>query len=938
MTATVRNWCPGQSVPTGPAVRPRHPLAQAVAADPLLRTHCVVATDWAVPERWTAFTLDHPVHRDHSYAVDLDLLLRSGVRDQLAERLSRLFQRAGYGPDSGFGPVGHVVEYLVRPLATVVRVLLDHSAAAASALATARLGVELSPESVLTGRILLWPASAPPSTGTDGTAHPDSAAESPTDATGTDTATVLRALRARAEVLAAAAAQLAPADPQGAREQVLACVDTELDALAPATVQRLDTAARSLLPTGWVSPGQDRLLRQVLDRVAELARAGRRPAVVVDVDLCGLAPHQRTAVALAAAAAPRPGAPTGLPELADAATLPLLPVHHQPGWEHFTAVTGLADRYPELDLAALRSDFEAAYYRPWENLATDRPAPGLPWFAAQVVHLGGEVVFNTARRDRVRLQTEQVLHEAGLHRARLLTMPDDRTRPIAELKVEQLRALAGLEVVAVFDDLAENRQALAAAHPEALSVAVELSGFAHQRGLATVTADRAPVVTGFGLRAEPAPTLSKVASAHRLRLERLRPRRPAQAFAVWLDETATARLAERLAAAADTDAAHTADGVRRHLGGDGGPEGTVRALHRLLTRSRFLKGSRANYPPSRAEADLGAAVAAGEPVRLTAVAFPFKQQGGGLKAEGPGPDLAELAALVRLRELSVAIGLLYPPGATITVLTDGQHFQRRPAAITEDYQRTLHHYLGLTCAGRAVDLLDLDRAAAEQLPAAVWATRPARFLTQLAGLRRRLADLEVTERPLLALAAASARAHPDFERVFRSLAYAVPVPVPTGVDRVGWAVRVYADLFNLVDPGAGPRLLADRRRLLSLAWERTVRYLAVAATDEGLGYERLLAPRVRLTNSPRPGGCGFGYLGGTALLPWQGTGALDAGAHPSVDFAVWLRDQGFVPVHTPLLGADQPWAMVPATAVLTGGGRPPRLDPDFLAAVRLRRR
>jgi hypothetical protein len=132
-------------------------------------------------------------------------------------------------------------------------------------------------------------------------------------------------------------------------------------------------------------------------------------------------------------------------------------------------------------------------------------------------------------------------------------------------------------------------------------------------------------------------------------------------------------------------------------------------------------------------------------------------------------------------------------------------------------------------------------------------------------------------------------------------------------DRLEWSRQLYADLYNLTDRTVCQRVRCGRADVLRRDWHFTIRYLATMRTNEEMGYEKLFANRVRLTNrAAQPGGCGFAYAGGSGLLPWHGTGVVDTNGQLAVAFAVSLLDQDFVRVYSPLLGPRQPWLMAPA--------------------------
>lgn len=52
-------------------------------------------------------------------------------------------------------------------------------------------------------------------------------------------------------------------------------------------------------------------------------------------------------------------------------------------------------------------------------------------------------------------------------------------------------------------------------------------------------------------------------------------------------------------------------------------------------------------------------------------AFPFKSPNGDVKVLGVLPDKAEDVALAHLNGLCAAIGDIYPPGAILTIVSDG---------------------------------------------------------------------------------------------------------------------------------------------------------------------------------------------------------------------------------------------------------------------------
>ncbi|GIG61890.1 hypothetical protein Lfu02_62620 [Longispora fulva] len=790
----------------------------------------------------------------------------------------------GPGPNTLLGPavdpgvravLASDPDRVVRPLAVVARILIDRYAVAPPPLAA----LCLDPA---TGRLVLPAGPAAP--------------VEPASWTG-----LLAALHA-----------LAPAH----RARVDATFAAETRFLAPGTAHVFGPEAHS------VPDRQHAVLTEVLDRVAERARRRRhdptvrRPAVMLDVDLCALVPRQRTVDALRLV-----GERFGIAEFVDPAGE--LPTYHRPSWDGFVARAGLAERYPEMDLAF--ESFCAAFFEPWDRMRTDEPTPGLARFAWDVHDAGGSVVFNTGRRERVRGHTEAALARAGILAPRMAMMPDDRTRPVHEHKADNLAGFGDLDIVAVFDDLCENRRALAKELPGVLAVAVELPGYAVENpygpddGAEVVSSFETVPRTGRTARRRDRHTLSHARSLAELRIAELADHDAAAAgHATHLDAAASRALVDTLLASADTAARRIADNARRTRP-DGDP---VALIHHVLTRERFRKGPRDNFSLDTAR-PLGAFVDRCEPLPVVTFGFPVKLHYNGLKTAGFLPDLAELGALVRLRELQHAVRGVYPPGLRITVLTDGNHFQTRPADLLRAYHGKLGEYHTLIGGDDVCAIADVEDVAERILGTDVRARRAGMIDDRTHELEQALAGVDVTAAPVRALDRAGelvtdllgrrgdGTVMPPFADLFSSLLYVVTIEPPAGVPRPTWSRRLYADIFDVTDPVCGP----PRRKVLVGAWQRTIRYLAVLQVDRDLGYDdaTLFPGRIRLTPNPRPGSLGFGYLGGAGVLPWHGTAAIDVLGQLSADFAVALSDRGHVPVYSALLGPDQPWFMAPST-------------------------
>lgn len=455
------------------------------------------------------------------------------------------------------------------------------------------------------------------------------------------------------------------------------------------------------------------------------------------------------------------------------------------------------------------------------------------------------------------------------------------------------------------------------------------------------------------VRAEQLCTVSHTRSIANLRLSELSSRPTAMSHGVELTPAQTKQLTDRLSRAALHSGERTAEGALRWGRTDPGRgqelsphERITQLVYRILTRRQFRRGSLSGYPLARAAADMLPSIRRGEPIHLVFPALPIKQADSGLKAFGTLPDLAEFGFLARIKELATAISGVYRPGARFTVLNDGRHYRVRPAALVKPYAEKIQEYIRVLDGAGFISYQDMDDAAAERLGTGAMRERPALVRGHVRALTDAYRGLDVTAEPTGALrrsrqldpAGPEARG-PVVADLFPSIVHSVPVDAPAGADGRDWSRRVYAELYE-TGATTPPELAAARRVVLRTAWEVAIRYVAVLRTDRGQGYEEMFGARIRLSaNSPSPGRCGFAGLGGSALLPWHGTGAADRYGVLSADFAISLLDRAFVPVYAEPLGGAQPWFMAPVTAVEPpdDGSRPARLSDGFLDTIRLRR-
>ncbi|MGH3978607.1 MAG: L-tyrosine/L-tryptophan isonitrile synthase family protein [Pseudonocardiaceae bacterium] len=460
--------------------------------------------------------------------------------------------------------------------------------------------------------------------------------------------------------------------------------------------------------------------------------------------------------------------------------------------------------------------------------------------------------------------------------------------------------------------------------------------------------DPLSVSSARSLGGVPLAELGAVAGVSRLRLH--------------LDTAETGTLIGALLASADTASARLAEATRQHFGrraddwSPQSPADLAAALHRMLTRSRFLKGSRSCYPLQTATAEIVPFIEQHRPVTIMVTGFPFKEHDNGLKAPGAHPDLAELGALVRLRELHRAFSELYPPGLRIVVLADGGYARPRAWSEVQRYRRRVRRYAQLVGLDPTVEFCDQNRYVAGLLGEHGWGererirTRVRELIEIMAGPPRTVAEAGRADRRMVTTFGPELLTGvPSFRDLVSSLVYSVPVPAPRGADPLRWGCTVLAAPDRVEDPALPGELVRARRAVLSSAWLDAVNHLAAAVADNAVGVPGRHPLHVRLATVVSRQGCsGFSYLGGSTLLPWHGTGCLDGRGRVCADFLISLLNRGFQPVYSPALspatdpgeepgGGDQPLLMVPFARTVFSEGRR-RVDPELLASARLRSR
>ncbi|KEI45671.1 L-tyrosine/L-tryptophan isonitrile synthase family protein [Saccharopolyspora rectivirgula] len=942
-------------------------LAEALDNDSVLRMHCAVQpvpAAFAVPETGQAAVARipepvpaHPAHPGGTIVMPLQALLHPapGTPGLLGAVIANRFERREDG-------LAYFLEHFVRPLLRSFRTALDNHRIGLCSLRN--VGFESSTELQATGRIVITDCSG--------------VRDRPTRE---DVSAGVYSLVNTLDRLGAAYSRTESGRRESlVRQAIDRVIAEELRYLAPHTAELLSGNQPLQCYAHTVPESQDAVLKSVLNRVQERTRKRRfdpqlpQPAVAIGIDLCGVVPLQRILDAARRISGPRPGAPDGILELGSPATLPVLPSCVPESWQNFVRLSGLAERYPSVDWSAVHRDFVRAFRaRSPERAHSDTVNAGLARFVWDVQDAGGQVFFYTAQREGRRKHTRELLVSSGVPEAPLIHVPDNAAAPHPGAELRDLRRSGKIEVVAVFAGKAADRNAITAEFDQAVPVAVEIPGIAQERFPGQDTPDGAEVIATFETTPRPhddsrsRPRLSNTHSLEELQVGALRRNRMAQRWTVQLTAEESRSIVNSMVSDADRSATKT---VRSALKKYGIPEGTgqvrdpdllLRLLLHILTRKQFLKGSRSNYQLCDIHRDAMPFIRRNEPIDVVLFGFPVKQCLNRLKAFGPLPDLAELGGLVRLRELQRAVREVYPPGLRFNILSDGRHFRSRPRGITTAYRKKVQEYMDLAGITECTSIEEIDAVAARRLGPGVPAERARRIARYRKRLNRALQRFDITDNPLRTLdevhefTAELTEFQPHVIGLFRemlmSLVYSVPVAVPPGIDRITWSTAVYADLYNLTDQTVSPEVRQARTAVLRRAWHTVIRYLATLQVDEEFGYEKMFPNRIRLTVTASRKGClGFTYLGGSGLLPWQGTGAIDSRGHVAVDFAISMLDQGFVPVYSPLLGPRQPWMMVPAehtrlpgTEVLPfprGSERAPglRLDPEFAAQVRLRRK
>lgn len=230
---------------------------------------------------------------------------------------------------------------------------------------------------------------------------------------------------------------------------------------------------------------QKKTFREIFARLDAVRTQGGRGVVEVDFDLTSLLGYTRVEAALRNVYRAHPE----ITEFANPKKLSLLPGYTDEAIAAYPAQSGLAKKYPHLDLGSLiHQHLRAGYWSsaPWE---TDVLSPGLLKFIDAVRARKGEVVFvsNRPGGEAARQRSLATLTAQGVREPKLPLTPGGGDAQ-AKQALQPIIAREYGTVVAVIDDRATNRAAILEAAPsQPMSVAVAAPRFSW-----TPDAERAP--------------------------------------------------------------------------------------------------------------------------------------------------------------------------------------------------------------------------------------------------------------------------------------------------------------------------------------------------------------------------------------------------------------------------------------------------------------
>ncbi len=304
----------------------------------------------------------------------------------------------------------------------------------------------------------------------------------------------------------------------------------------------------------------------------------------------------------------------------------------------------------------------------------------------------------------------------------------------------------------------------------------------------------------------------------------------------------------------------------------------------LLTSSAVRKGSLEKMQFGRCLPDLLRAidrrVQTDRPVQLTLMAFPFKVPNAAKVGPRRMPDLAELAALVRLHRLNEKAKSIYPPGLEIHVIHDGSYIAEMFGVTLEEvrcYESYFAHLVRALDANAFLYQHDFQ----DLLDACISEPRQ-----QAAHLREATLDWR-----------RSARDTPEWtDWLSKTLGMINLRSLPVG------------EVCRLLDHATSGQLPPEYRDLERSVHVAMLRYYARDSLLHACDPRPLCFPdAIHVTTQCRPGRLAIWLVSrGRSLLPWHGVGVIDRSEKWSVALArEVLGNPSYQPVF--LEGEDTPF-------------------------------
>jgi hypothetical protein len=304
----------------------------------------------------------------------------------------------------------------------------------------------------------------------------------------------------------------------------------------------------------------------------------------------------------------------------------------------------------------------------------------------------------------------------------------------------------------------------------------------------------------------------------------------------------------------------------------------------LLSSSAVRKGSLEQMQFRHCRGDLlraiGRRVRADKPVQLTLMAFPFKVPNPAKVGPRRLPDLAELAALVRLGDLNARVKSVYQPGLEIHILHDGSYIAPVFGIALEEV-RAYENYFS-----RLVDSLGNERFIYLHDFEALLRAGASDLGRQASGLRESMRQWQCSARD----------SREWLDRFRKTLGM---------MDLRGMPFREVCRLLDHAETGRLPQEHCDLERQVRIAM------LCYHLRDSLL---HMLDPRpacfpeaIHATTQCRPRRLAIWMVDrGRGLLPWHGVGVIDRHGKWRVALArEVLGDPSFRPVF--LDGEDTPF-------------------------------